>query len=130
MFSKHFTRRAFLGAVSLAAAASAVRAQTAEITGSITSIAPKLAVAGKLATKTEFLADRQEAAMVTARNVRDQLYQSSVDKIPSLSRIGDCFGPGTIAAAVHSGRKLAEEFGAPPPDFFGLPYRREVIELS
>jgi len=68
--------------------------------------------------------------LVTARNVRDQLYQSSVDKIPSLSRIGDCFGPGTIAAAVHSGRKLAEEFGAPPPDFFGLPYRREVIELS
>jgi dimethylamine/trimethylamine dehydrogenase len=68
--------------------------------------------------------------LVTARNVGDHLYQSSVDKIPSLSRIGDCFGPGTIAAAVHSGRKFAEEFGSPPPDFFGLPYRREVIELS
>ncbi|HEX7109930.1 MAG TPA: FAD-dependent oxidoreductase [Aestuariivirga sp.] len=68
--------------------------------------------------------------LVTARNVRDQLYQSSVDKIPNLSRIGDCFGPGTIAAAVHSGRKFAEEFGSPPPDFLGLPYRREVIELS
>ena len=68
--------------------------------------------------------------LVTARNVRDHLFQSSVDKIPSLSRIGDCFGPGTIAAAVHSGRKLAEEFGSPPPDFLGLPYRREVIELS
>jgi len=68
--------------------------------------------------------------LVTARNVKDQLYQSFVDKIPNVSRIGDCFGPGTIAAAVHSGRKLAEEFGSPPPDFLGLPYRREVIELS
>jgi dimethylamine/trimethylamine dehydrogenase len=67
--------------------------------------------------------------LVTARNARDHLYQSSVDRIPSLSRIGDCFGPGTIAAAVYSGRKLAEEFGS-LPDFFGLPYRREVIELS
>ena len=47
VFSQHFTRRAFLGAVSLAAAASVAHAQTAEITGSITSIAPKLAVAGK-----------------------------------------------------------------------------------
>ena len=55
VFSQHFTRRAFLGAVSLAAAASVAQAQTAEITGSITSIAPKLAIAGKLATKTEFL---------------------------------------------------------------------------
>ena len=68
--------------------------------------------------------------LVTARNVRDQLFQSSVDKIPSLFRIGDCFSPGTIAAAVYSGRKLAEEFGSPPPDFLGLPFRREVIELS
>jgi dimethylamine/trimethylamine dehydrogenase len=68
--------------------------------------------------------------LVTARNVKDQLYQSFVDKIPNVSRIGDCFGPGTIAAAVHSGRKLAEEFGSPPPDFLGLPYRREMIELS
>ena len=68
--------------------------------------------------------------LVTARNVRDQLFLSSSDKIPNLTRIGDCFGPGTIAAAVHSGRKLAEEFGSPPPDFFGLPYRREAIQLS
>ncbi len=83
MFSQHFTRRAFLGAVSLAAAASVAQAQTAEITGSITSIAPKLAIAGKLATKTEFLADRQEAAMVTAGSIRAlegaiQLYEEFV----------------------------------------------------
>jgi murein L,D-transpeptidase YcbB/YkuD len=70
VFSQRFTRRAILGAVGLAAAASAARAQTTVYTGSITSITPRLAVAGKLATKTEFLADRQEAAMVTSGSIR------------------------------------------------------------
>lgn len=65
-----FTRRALLGAAGLAVASTVVRAQSTEITGSITSIAPRLAIAGKLATKTEFLAERQEAAMVTAGSVR------------------------------------------------------------
>ena len=68
--------------------------------------------------------------LVTARHVRDQLFQSIGDKIPNMSRIGDCFSPGTIAAVVHSGRKFAEEFGSPPMDFLDLPYRREVTELS
>ena len=66
--------------------------------------------------------------LVTARHVQDQLFQPSVDN--NMTRIGDCFSPGTIAAAVHSGRKLAEEFGSPLPDFLELPYHREVIELS
>ena len=70
MFSMVFTRRALLGAAGLAVASTVVRAQSTEITGSITSIAPRLAIAGKLATKTEFLAERQEAAMVTAGSVR------------------------------------------------------------
>ena len=70
MFSQRFTRRAILGAVGLAAAASVARAQTTVYTGSITSITPRLAVAGKLATKTEFLADREEAAMVTSGSIR------------------------------------------------------------
>lgn len=83
MFSQRFTRRSILGAVGLAAAASIARAQTAVYTGSITSITPRLAVAGKLATKTEFLADRQEAAMVTSGSIRAlegaiQLYEEIV----------------------------------------------------
>jgi murein L,D-transpeptidase YcbB/YkuD len=83
VFSQRFTRRSILGAVCLAAAASVARAQTAVYTGSITSIAPKLAIAGKLATKTEFLADRQEAAMVTSGSIRAlegaiQLYEEFV----------------------------------------------------
>jgi dimethylamine/trimethylamine dehydrogenase len=68
--------------------------------------------------------------LVTARNVRDHLFQATVEKINNLARIGDCFSPGTIAAAVHAGRKFAEEFGSPLPDFLDLPYRREVIGLS
>ena len=70
MFSQRFTRRSILGAACLAAAASAAPAQSIVYTGSITSITPRLAVAGKLATKTEFLADRQEAAMVTSGSIR------------------------------------------------------------
>ena len=70
MFSQRFTRRAILGAACLAAAASVARAQSTVYTGSITSITPRLAVAGKLATKTEFLAERQEAAMVTSGSIR------------------------------------------------------------
>ena len=68
--------------------------------------------------------------LVTARNSKDKLFQSSVEKINNLAQIGDCFSPGTIAAAVHAGRKFAEEFGSPLPDFLDLPYRREVIGLS
>ena len=72
--------------------------------------------------------EASSVVLVTARNVRDQLFQSTGDN--KMTRIGDCFSPGTIAAAVHSGRKLAEEFGQAPLDFLDLPYRREVIELS
>ena len=68
--------------------------------------------------------------LVTSKSVADGLYQSLLGTTPNLSRIGDCYGPGTIAAAVHSGRKLAENFGSPGPDFLDMPYLREVTELS
>jgi dimethylamine/trimethylamine dehydrogenase len=77
-------------------------------------------------TKREQLLAASSVVLVTAKTVEDGLYQN----LPKFSRIGDCYSPGTIAAAVHSGRKLAEEFGKAPPDFLDLPYRREVIELS
>lgn len=68
--------------------------------------------------------------LVTARNAATQLFEDCAGKMPALSRIGDCYSPGTIAAAVHSGRQLAEGFGQPHPDFLDLPYRREVTGLS
>ncbi len=66
--------------------------------------------------------------LVTSRQVDDALFHSLSGT--TATRIGDCYSPGTIAAAVHSGRKLAETFGDPPTDFLDLPYRREVTELS
>ncbi len=68
--------------------------------------------------------------MVTSRAVNDKLFHSLADSSSSVTRIGDCYAPGTIAAAVHSGHKFAEDFGTPPKDFLEMPYRREVTKLS
>ncbi|MBI3671919.1 MAG: NADH:flavin oxidoreductase, partial [Rhizobiales bacterium] len=68
--------------------------------------------------------------LVTARDPRDQLFHALAARGVAVSRTGDCFGPGTIAAAVHAGRRFAEEFGDQPRDFTELPFRREVTELA
>ena len=68
--------------------------------------------------------------LVTARNPLDELYHALAGDGFAVSRAGDCYGPGTIAAAVHSGRRFAEEFGDPPRDHLDLPFRREVIALD
>jgi dimethylamine/trimethylamine dehydrogenase len=68
--------------------------------------------------------------LVTARNPEDELYRSLAGKLPGLARAGDCCSPGTIAAAVHAGRRFAEEFGHPAPDHLELPFRREVTALT
>jgi murein L,D-transpeptidase YcbB/YkuD len=70
VFSQHFTRRAILAAVLTAAATAVARAQSTDFTSSITSVAPRMAMAGKLATKTEFLTDREESAIITQGSVR------------------------------------------------------------
>ncbi|MBT6204211.1 MAG: FAD-dependent oxidoreductase [Alphaproteobacteria bacterium] len=46
---------------------------------------------------------------------------------PSLRRIGDCYGPATIAAAVYEGHRFARELGTEPED---IPYKRELTELA
>jgi len=48
--------------------------------------------------------------------------------ILSVQSIGDALAPGTIAAAVFSGRRAAEELGQ-PADPAALPFRREVAQL-
>ncbi len=68
--------------------------------------------------------------LVTARDVTDALFHELTNKGAGVSRAGDCYGPGTIAAAVHAGRKFAEDFGKPAPNFLDLPFRREVTELA
>jgi len=72
--------------------------------------------------------------MVTARLPEEGLYDELVARresgaIRSVRAIGDAWAPGTIAAAVWSGRRFAEEFDAVLPSNDVVPFRREVTRL-
>ena len=49
--------------------------------------------------------------MVTSRQPRDALFHSMENEI-SITRIGDCYAPGTIATSVYSGHRFARELDA------------------
>ncbi|MEM7122766.1 MAG: FAD-dependent oxidoreductase [Pseudomonadota bacterium] len=74
--------------------------------------------------------------MVTSREPIDQVYWELVANqegladagITSVRRIGDCYGPATIAAAVYEGHRYARELGAEPMG--DIPFRRELTALS
>ncbi len=69
--------------------------------------------------------------LVTMRLPNDSLYHDlAADAvrlqnagIVSLTRIGDCLAPSTIAAAVYAGHRYAREADAPPVE--GVPFARE-----
>lgn len=71
---------------------------------------------------------------VTMRQPVDTLYHAAQalfagnDASPSLTRIGDCLGPGTIAAAVYAGHRFARELGTKSTD--AVPFRRELPLLA
>ena len=74
---------------------------------------------------------------VTARLPRDELYHALMAKrdalaeagIQSVRRIGDCYGPATIAAAVYEGHRYARELDTKTdPD--AVPFKRERVELA
>ena len=74
---------------------------------------------------------------MTSRLPEDQLYQALKAReadwrdagLKTVSRIGDCAGPATIAAAVFSGHRYARDLDAPfDPD--AVPFRRERIETG
>ena len=48
--------------------------------------------------------------------------------VRSVTAIGDCLAPSTIAAAVHAGHRYARELGEPPAG--DVPFRRELTALS
>ena len=48
---------------------------------------------------------------------------------PSVSLIGDAWNPGTIADAVHHGRRFAEELSAAPHHGDDPPFRREIVRV-
>jgi dimethylamine/trimethylamine dehydrogenase len=78
------------------------------------------------------------AVFVTARLPVDGLYQELVARraewgdagLRSVTAVGDCWCPGTIAAAVWEGRRYAEELEAPSDRGDTVPFRREVTELA
>jgi dimethylamine/trimethylamine dehydrogenase len=75
--------------------------------------------------------------LVTARLPHDRLYHELVNREPewadagllSVRAIGDAWAPATIAAAVWSGHRYAEELDEPQPAG-PVPYLREVTELA
>jgi dimethylamine/trimethylamine dehydrogenase len=74
--------------------------------------------------------------MVTSRLPNEDLYhaltenQASLDDagIKSVTRVGDCLAPGSIAAAVYGGHRYARELDGPVSD--GVPFRRELPQLA
>ncbi len=74
---------------------------------------------------------------VTMRLPNDQLYESldtlnarvEDANIKSIRRIGDCYGPATIAAAVYEGHRYARELDAKiDPD--GVPFKTVTYDLA
>lgn len=75
--------------------------------------------------------------LVTGMAPRDDLYRALQALDPSVVRaagvrrsvrLGDCLGPGTIAAAVHSGHLFARTLDTGLTDW--TPYRRENVQLD
>jgi dimethylamine/trimethylamine dehydrogenase len=75
--------------------------------------------------------------MVTSRRPNNELGMALPDNtaeleasgISSVTSIGDCLNPSTIAAAVYDGHRAAREMDA-PPDNPDMPFRRERILLE
>ena len=73
--------------------------------------------------------------MVTARLPREELLTGLLavqeeGRLRTVRGAGDCWAPGTIAAAVWSGRRVAEEFDEPEVSNDSVGFRREVTDLA
>ena len=73
---------------------------------------------------------------MTSRLPNDELAHS-LDDLPgaldaagiiSITSIGDCFAPSTIAAAVYAGHRHAREFDWPPTD--AAAFQRELPDAN
>jgi len=80
--------------------------------------------------------DCDSLVMVTSQLSNDGLYQEllanesqfKASGIVSADCIGDCYVPGTIAAAVYSGHQWARQLGE-PPDAREVPFLREMVAI-
>ncbi|MEM7058818.1 MAG: FAD-dependent oxidoreductase [Pseudomonadota bacterium] len=68
--------------------------------------------------------------IVTMREPVDSLFYDlkQAGTVGTLTRIGDCLVPGTIATAVYAGHRYARELGEPMIE--GTPFRREMPRLA
>ena len=81
--------------------------------------------------------DADAVVLVTARLPVDDLYRELLGQEPqwrdfgiaAVHAIGDAWAPATIAAAVWSGRRYAEDLDRPGSDG-PVPYRREITALA
>jgi len=79
--------------------------------------------------------EADSVVLVTARLPQDTLYHevlalAGTSTVKTVRGIGDAWAPGTIAAAVWSGRRYAEEFDAVLAPNDHVPFRREVTALA
>ena len=78
----------------------------------------------------------RSVVMVTAQDPVDDLYHALMADeaanreagIRRVSRVGDCYGPGPIAAAVFGGYRYARELGEAIGD--DVPWKQEIVELA
>jgi dimethylamine/trimethylamine dehydrogenase len=76
--------------------------------------------------------------LVTSMNPVDSLYHDLVTRknewadsgLQKVSRIGDCYGPGTIAQAVWLGHKYAHTLDESEYQNQDVPFDRELVTLS
>jgi dimethylamine/trimethylamine dehydrogenase len=103
----------------------------------VTSVTPDGVRTACVYTGDEGAVNADSVVMVTARLPHDRLYQELLGRksewadadLLSVRAIGDAWAPATIAAAVWSGHRYAEELDEPQPPG-PVPYLREVTELA
>ncbi|GAA2226754.1 NAD(P)-binding protein [Streptomyces amakusaensis] len=85
----------------------------------------------------ETVVEADAIVLVTSMLPRDELFHElqgvgqetlAASGVRRVVRVGDCLGPGIIAAAVHSGHLFARELDTGLSDH--TPYRRENVELD
>ena len=100
----------------------------------LTSVGAGHVVCANVYTQQESDLAADSIVLVTARLPEESLLLSLTEAVgkglASVRGIGDAWAPGTIAAAVWSGRRFAEEFDAELQSNDVVPFRREVTELA
>ena len=104
----------------------------------LTAIGPGEARTACAFTGSEISVPADAVLLVTARIPHDGLFLALAERegewpahgVRSVTCVGDAWAPATIAGAVWSGRRYAEEFDAPGPPSRDRGYRREYTALG